>query len=555
MRITTVLTYGTLALFACRSSNNNSGTDAGSGAGGDGGGSGSGVYTIQDVQNPSMAAGTAVALTGVVVTVIDAYGQKTGDMWVEEPGGGMYSGVHIYNAPLTTVASLAVGDIVDVKGAEKAEYAYSTDTTGRYLVELEPISGGTMTITKTGTATTMPPIAKVSALTIGQMTDVGSNGDRSHAWSAWEGVVIELDDVSALTAPKCITSAGVCKDPTDAEFGMTGDADVESEIAGFPMNGSAYAFASGDCLASVTGVVDYFFDYLILPRTTGDIVTGGTSCPPPENASAGSAVCTDGIDNDGNGFIDCADLGCEVGSAAWVGTDGCPSTDSTCGCSASYGANGIASTNSANASKSGPVYLHDVYITAIDAGYSYWVSDSVNGGANGGIYVFSKPPAGAVIGEQLSSLQGLAGPYEPLTGSGAGSAVGLMELEDATAGAASGSGAIMPLVGQSVATLTGLTSGAPYNSVVVAVGPLKVTAVGTNGQVTLEDSTSAPITMYDEAFYGYGGSGSAAPPYTVGDCYNVTGVMYLYSNSTTKAQLRTINPRMASDVATATCTF
>ena len=47
----------------------------------------------------------------MVVTAIDTYGAKTGDIWVEEPEGGKCSGVHVYDAPLSDVATLAVGDI------------------------------------------------------------------------------------------------------------------------------------------------------------------------------------------------------------------------------------------------------------------------------------------------------------------------------------------------------------------------------------------------------------------------------------------------------------
>jgi len=531
MRTTTILVCGTLALFAaCRGSDDNNGTDAGSGSG-----SGSAV-TIQDVQSTNMPAGTPVSLKGVVVTAIDAYGTKTGDMWVEEPEGGQYSGVHVYNAPLTTVASLAPGDIVDIAGAEKSEFALSTDTTGRTLTELEPVSGGVMTVTKTGTGS-LPPIAQVDALMIGQLSDVNNNGQRSAAWGAWEGVLIQLTNVSAFGAPKCVGSA--CSDATDQQFSITGDAEVESELAAFPTG-----ITLDSCLGNVTGVVDYFFDYLILPRTTADVATGGNGCT-FENAAAGGTECTDGIDNDGNGFIDCADLGCEVGSAAWLGAS-CGSGDATCGCSKNYAAgSSISAANAAEATTSSAVYLHDVYVTALGTS-TYWVADNLGAAASGGMYVFSKPPTGVTVGQKLATLQGVAGPF-PSSGSGAAQ----MELEDATAGSASAGGTVTPITAATVTTLIGLTTGAPYAGSLVQVGPVKMKAVGAHNQATFEDNSNAIITMDDDAFFDYGGSGSAAPPYTVGSCYQIVGVMDLQTTD----QVRTINPRTLADVTTTTgCT-
>ena len=60
--------------------------------------------------------------------------------------------------------------------------------------------------------------------------------------------------------------------------------------------------------ASITGIVDYFFSWHILPTTEADYETGGTACPVPENTMA---LCTDNIDNDHNGFTDCQDLACQ----------------------------------------------------------------------------------------------------------------------------------------------------------------------------------------------------------------------------------------------------
>ncbi|MBS1124829.1 MAG: hypothetical protein H6Q90_7057, partial [Deltaproteobacteria bacterium] len=116
MRISILASLG-LSLLACRGSGGSGddqpGVDAPVG----------GSVTIQAVQNDTMPKGTAVELHGVVVTAIDAFGARTGDMWVEEVGGGAFSGVKMFGVPLDQLAALTVGDLVDVTNAEKDEFA------------------------------------------------------------------------------------------------------------------------------------------------------------------------------------------------------------------------------------------------------------------------------------------------------------------------------------------------------------------------------------------------------------------------------------------------
>src|SRR5689334_11140533 len=92
-----------LALVACR----------GGGSGDDGDDSGvdsvnADDATIYDIQG-SLPVGTQVNIRGVVVTAIDNYGAKKGNIWVQEPDGGPYSGVLIFGAQLDQVAALEIG--------------------------------------------------------------------------------------------------------------------------------------------------------------------------------------------------------------------------------------------------------------------------------------------------------------------------------------------------------------------------------------------------------------------------------------------------------------
>src|SRR5580692_116008 len=83
---------------------------------------GSGGYsTIQQIQDPSMPTGTLVAVGDVVITAIDTFGSATGNIWVEEPGGGVNSGILVYKGNLDGT-DLAVGDMVNITNAEKQIY-------------------------------------------------------------------------------------------------------------------------------------------------------------------------------------------------------------------------------------------------------------------------------------------------------------------------------------------------------------------------------------------------------------------------------------------------
>src|SRR5688500_10864531 len=87
-----------VALLGCRGDDGGDdqpGNDAGSD------GTSGGDVTIQEIQNDAMASGTPVELRGVIVTAIDTYGDRTGEIFVSEPEGGPFSGVKVYGASLS----------------------------------------------------------------------------------------------------------------------------------------------------------------------------------------------------------------------------------------------------------------------------------------------------------------------------------------------------------------------------------------------------------------------------------------------------------------------
>ncbi len=542
MRLTSLIAVLSLAAAsfaaACRSDSNNTTTD-GPGSGSNGSGS---TTTVKDIQSESMVPGTAVTLNNVVVTAVDTFGDKTGDMWVEDMGGGKRSGVHVFKG---TVASgtVSVGDVVNITGGIKAEFALTgsnADNTGRTTTELEPASSSsTMTVTKTGATATITP-DKVDALAIGQMYDgtmsaLGGGAAFTNAWEDWEGVLVELDNVSAATAAKTFSKA--TPTPVDSfALKITGVAKMEGTMTDISM------IPYGACFGQLTGVVDYFYDYLVLPRTAADFNTTGTACPAPEAAAGTSpGTCTDTIDNDGNGFTDCNDLGCETGSNAWLGAT-CTTADAVCGCSKNTtSGSSVHTVNTTQATASSPVILRDVYITAINGTFHYWVADTLQAAASNGVLVFSSPPTGATVGQKITMLQGIAGPF----GSGT---LKTLELSNATASTPGVGGVVLPLTGIATDTLTSATAGAPYMGSLVTLTKAKVTALANSvGEVELTDTAGKKIFMDDDAFSYYGGTSSTpAVPAALNACIIVTGVM----DANTKDLIRTINPRSTTDIVT-----
>ena len=445
MRNTWIFAFSALALVGCRdggSGDDTPGVDA----------PGGGENTIQEVQNDSMAPGAKVVLKGVIVTAIDNYGGKTGDFWVQEPEGGPYSGVHVYGAPLDAVAGLVLGDIVDISNAQKEEFALTSDTSGNTLTELEPVTGGMMTVTKIGPGTPATPQV-VDALAIGQLADYMA---RNAEWEKWEGVLVTVSNVSAFGSPTTIGTS----DPTLKKFSVTGDIVVESALAVFPAGVSR-----DDCFVGVTGVVDYFFDYLIFPRTTDEIATGGSACPAKENLAA---ACTDGIDNDGNGFKDCGD-------------NNCIPVESTCRTVTT-----ISAIQTATTPPTGGVELQNVYVAALSkpsgsgtaTPKNMWVQTSLQAAANEGVYIYG--PGSSLAAFTVGSRVNIIGTVEEFNDDATGGTLTEIKALSITAGT-TGTGTVLPVAGQTVTDLNQASTGEPYEGVLVTLTNVMVTTVGTTG--------------------------------------------------------------------------
>lgn len=262
MRLTNLALLSTglcLALFACRGGSDGDDTPNPDGPPG-------GSVKVKDVQNDAMPKGTAIELRGVVVTALDNFGDRTGDMYVQDVEGGEFSGIKVFGVALNEFAALQVGDIVDITNAEKDEFKFGMDEGS--VTEVKGAAGGMLTVTKKGTGT-VPAPANVDAKAINALP---TKEARMAEWEKWEGVLIKVSGARQLAA---VSTFGSMPGPDSTEFRITGVARVQSALVELPATATL-----GVCYESITGIGDHFFNDLIHPRSAADLVVGGTACNP-----------------------------------------------------------------------------------------------------------------------------------------------------------------------------------------------------------------------------------------------------------------------------------
>lgn len=482
MRITTLALLGLgLSFAACRGSSNNGDDDPGTpdAPGGDGP-VGPVEARVQDIQNDTMPKGTAVTIKGVVVVAIDAFGARRGELWVQDPAGGAFSGIKVFNAPAAQTATLTPGDLVDIAGAQKDEFALLDDKTGRAVTELKPAAAGTMTITKKGRGT-VPAPEMVDAAAISAMPKAA----REAEWEKWEGVLITVKNARQIAELR--TFGDMAAD--QSEFRITGVARVQSSLVALPEDNDF-----GVCYDRITGIGDYVFNDLVLPRSADDIAAGGVDCLP-------------------------------------------------------FATNVVAVQTTPNSEGAS---LKDVFVTARDDignNKGIWVSDSLEAAPNNGVFVFTGGTLAANL--QIGATVNIAGIVEEFDLAPQGMPLAGDKVTEITGGtpvfvAAPGPTLPSPVV-VSPATLSDIgTAGEPYEGVLVQVNTVKLTKI-VNGrfELTANGGASAPtIAMDDESFVFPAGQ---TP--TVGTCYeSVTGVMHIQPFD----NIRTINPRQVGDLVVGT---
>lgn len=213
--------------------------------------------TVQEVRDDATPDGTPVALTNVIVTGVDLAGANAGTFWIQQPGGGMSSGIYVVGANTADVALLNFGDVIDVHGGSKKHFTSGADLSGRFVIEIEakdvPIE-----ITRKGT-TAMPIASSINLFAIGQLTPPEINAELEK----FAGMYLLVQGEKA----------------TGDLIGMQGD--FAAPIGPIYLRGGLTDLPSGigidTCFVSIKGVFDYQREYSIQPQHTSDVVIG-TGC-------------------------------------------------------------------------------------------------------------------------------------------------------------------------------------------------------------------------------------------------------------------------------------
>lgn len=237
-------------------------TDGGGGGGGgsdpDAGGDSVEPVSIQDVQGDTVSAGDEVALREVVVVAVDTFGGSQGAVHVMEPEGGPHSGVAIFSSE-SEASGIAQGDLIDVEGGVKEEFAFDADDSGRSLTQLVAPEGDELELTSVGEGQVPEP----------EVLDPAELAADDEEAERWEGVLIEFQDVAVESAPETITD-----DDTFQEMRVTGSFRVVSDLA--PLSEE---ISAGDCYASITGIVSYAFNYQLFHTSEQALVADQEACP------------------------------------------------------------------------------------------------------------------------------------------------------------------------------------------------------------------------------------------------------------------------------------
>lgn len=205
-----------------------------------------GGLNVYDLQNPdcadhpspepiTSAEAIPVELTGLVIT-----GTFGDTFTAQDPRGGPYSGITIYNHGLLS-GTVQVGDMVDFSG----KYSEFFENTQVYLEDMEIL----------GRAPAMP-----APFVAEHPAHVATNGQLAEMF---EGVLVQVRDVKTThTQPDCPSDYG--------EFEVTGYLRIDD--MGFDWNAPTGA-RLGDHFESITGPLMFSFgNHKIEPRNDADVV-------------------------------------------------------------------------------------------------------------------------------------------------------------------------------------------------------------------------------------------------------------------------------------------
>jgi predicted extracellular nuclease len=190
--------------------------------------------TIYEIQQGMFAPDQLVLVEDVVVTTPWSFNQQ--QFWVQEPGGGQYSGIQVY-WPMAGGFVPTPGDVVTLCGAYDEYFDQS---------QIQISDPANVTAAGNGPVPA-PAVLAPNVVGGGAMAE------------AWEGVLVRVEDVTVTTAANMFGEWQV-------NNALLLD-DVFFTIMAWPTP------AVGTNYASITGVMTYSFNnYKLAPRNAGDFV-------------------------------------------------------------------------------------------------------------------------------------------------------------------------------------------------------------------------------------------------------------------------------------------
>lgn len=213
---------------------------------------------IREVVNPSLNVKGDVTVTGAEVSYIDAFdetqdGKSRGTIYVQDVGSQEpYSGISLYN-PSFVPSSLRVspGDVLDLRGpyVQMQDIGTAHFPIGHLLPQLS---------TPIGTFRYETPMPAPVEINPNDLNDYDTG-------RKWLNMLVTIKNVTATDNPyftKGRRSVHFTSDTTlngvtiTNEFYDLQDADIAKDTK----------------FASVTGIVTWFFNYHVVPRSAGDLV-------------------------------------------------------------------------------------------------------------------------------------------------------------------------------------------------------------------------------------------------------------------------------------------
>jgi hypothetical protein len=252
----TILIAGTFALGACgsRSDENDNGVKPNPNP------IGTGVH-IRDVVNPANNMnGATVNVSGAVVLTVDTYdetanGKSAGTVYVQDIGSqAPFSGASLYS-PSFVPSDLRVvpGDTLDLLGQYVIESSIGTAvfSAGQGLAQISK-----------PTATFRYEYETPAPLVI----DVNDLDDYNKGFQ-WENMLVTVQNVTVYDG--LTNSSGRVTGHITPDFTSNQDSpEISNELMPLPLG----SIAVGQQFKSITGIVTWFFNYHIAPRSQADLV-------------------------------------------------------------------------------------------------------------------------------------------------------------------------------------------------------------------------------------------------------------------------------------------